>query len=332
MNYIGSKHKLSGFIKQSIYEVVGKDLEDKVFCDLFSGTGIVARNFKNEVRQIICNDIESYSYVLIRNYIGNYRELAHKEAFIQQLNDLKPKSGFIYKHYCLGGGSGRQYFSDINGQRIDAMRSQIDIWKNNKRIDEDMYYFLLASLIESSDKVANTASVYGAFLKQLKNSARKDLILHPAEYSITNGAHQVYQTDSNQLISRIAGDILYLDPPYNARQYGANYHLLNTIALYDRFVPKGKTGLRAYNRSDYCSKRTVEAAFEELMRLADFKYIFLSYNNEGLMSVDVVKNIMERYGNYKLITTKYQRFRADKKENRNHKADHTEEYLHVLIK
>lgn len=332
MNYIGSKNKLSDFINTGIQDVVGHDLSNKVFCDIFAGTGVVGRNFKHKVKQVIANDFEYYSYVLNRNYIGNHKAIPQKEAFIEELNSLRPVEGFVYKNYCMGSQSGRQYFSDENGKKIDAIRQQIQNWKNNKKISEDLYYFLLASLIESADKVANTASVYGAFLKHLKKTAQKSLLVVPANFLLNEHKHQVYNEDSNVLIKKIEGDILYLDPPYNARQYGANYHLLNTIALYDDFEPKGKTGLRNYNKSLYCSKNSVKSAFEDLIKNANFKYIFLSYNNEGLMTVDEVKNIMSIYGRYGLKSTDYQRFRADKKENRNHKASKTEEYLHVLEK
>lgn len=136
--------------------------------------------------------------------------------------------------------------------------------------------------------------------------------------------------DANELIKEIEGDILYLDPPYNARQYGANYHLLNTIVEYKTFEPKGKTGLREYSRSKYCSANIVKEEFESLIKNANFKYIFLSYNNEGLMSVEDVRNIMANYGHYDLAQTDYQRFKADS--NRLNKADSTIEYLHILEK
>ncbi|MEM7347677.1 MAG: DNA adenine methylase, partial [Chloroflexota bacterium] len=137
---------------------------------------------------------------------------------------------------------------------------------------------------------------------------------------------------ANTLIQEIQGDILYLDPPYNHRQYGANYHLLNTIALYDDFIPQGKTGLREYVRSAYCRRDQVKSAFESLIAQANFRYIFLSYNNEGLMSVEDVETMMAKYGDYSLKTKRYQRFKADKDSNRRHKAKQTEEYLHILIK
>ena len=333
MNYIGSKYSLLDFIDRTIKSFVGEDMSHLVFCDLFAGTGIVGRHFKTQVSQVISNDWEYYSYILNRNYIGNHLEIEGKDEYIEKLNQLDGiDNGFIYSQYCLGGGNNRQYFSDENGKKIDAARVAIEEWKNNGEISDDLYYFLLCSLIESADKYANTASVYGAFLKSLKKSAQKPIVIAPATYQFNCHNHQVYREDANALIKSICGDILYLDPPYNARQYGANYHLLNTIAEYKVFEPKGKTGLREYNKSDYCSKSVVRDSFERLIADAKFKYIVLSYNNEGLMSIDTIRQIMSKYGRYQVFQKEYSRFRADKAENRNHLADTTTEYLHVLIK
>ena len=330
MNYIGSKYKLSKFIKSEIEKIVG-EMKDKVFCDLFAGTGAIGRTFKTESKKIIANDCEYYSYVLNQNYIGNHEEIEWRES-VDELENLEGVEGFIYKNYCLGSGSGRQYFSDENGRKIDAIRQKIETWKEIGQINENQYFFLLTSLLENADAVANTASVYGAYLKHLKKSAQKTLTLKPAFFDLNDATHEVFNEDANSLIKRIEGDVLYLDPPYNARQYGSNYHLLNTIAKYDSFTPNGKTGLRNYERSRYCQKNEVSDAFENLVKNANFKYIFLSYNNEGLMSAGEVKKIMKKYGEYGLETIKYQRFKADKTENRNHKASETVEYLHILEK
>ena len=298
---------------------------------MFAGTGAIGRVFKTEAKKVIANDIEFYSYILNQNYIGNHEKLSYQQ-YIDELNDTQGVEGFIYKNYCIGGGNERQYFSDENGKKIDAVRQKIEGWKTKKEINDNLYYFLLTSLLEKADAVANTASVYGAFLKHLKKSAQKSLDIKPALFEVNDNEHEVYNEDANKLIKRIEGDVLYLDPPYNAREYGANYHLLNTIARYDDFVPRGKTGLREYGRSLYCKKREVGKVFDDLIKNANFKYIFLSYNNEGLMTKEEVQATMKKYGRYDLLTTEYQRFKADKTENRNHTAVGTTEYLHILEK
>ncbi|ADV46627.1 DNA adenine methylase [Nitratifractor salsuginis] len=329
MNYIGSKQRLSLWIKREIEDVVG-DTNEKIFCDIFAGTGIVGRIFKTSVKKVIANDVEFYSFVLNKNYIENHEPIPRSEELITKLDSLEGREGFVYNHYCLGSGSGRQYFSDENGKKIDAIRSEIEKWHLSGEIDEREYYFLLASLLESADKVANTASVYGAFLKQLKKSARKPMTLEPALFETGDNGHKVYRDDANRLIKEIEGDILYLDPPYNHRQYGANYHILNTIAEYKPFEPRGKSGLPEYYKSNYCRKREVAKNFDQLIRDAKFKYIFLSYNNEGLMSENEIKEIMSQYGQYSLLKQEYQRYKADN--NREYKEEKTYEYLHILIK
>ncbi len=332
MNYIGSKHKLIGFIKDTIYQIVGKDLSDKIFADIFAGTGIVARSFKKKVKKMISNDLEYYSFVLNKNYIENYSPIKNGEQYIEELNNMNGVEGFIYKNYCQSGSQKRLYFSDHNGKKIDAVRLKIEQKKSKKSINKATYYFLLASLLESADKIANTASVYGAYLKQLKPSAQIPFILKPAKFEFNTNKHKVYNTDSNELIRSIKGDIVYLDPPYNSRQYGANYHLLNTIAKYDTFLPRGKTGLRKYSKSKYCHKNQVAEVFEDLIKHAKFKFIFLSYNNEGLLSTEQIRIIMKKYGKYQMAKKDHQRFKADKNENRKYTANKTTEYLHILEK
>ena len=131
--------------------------------------------------------------------------------------------------------------------RCDAIRQKIENWKERGLIVDDEYYFLIASLIESIDKYANTASVYGAFLKRLKKTANNDLILKPAELIVNNQEHTVFNEDANKVVNKIDGDIVYLDPPYNHRQYASNYHLLktkpntpNTCLLYTSPSPRDR--------------------------------------------------------------------------------------------
>ncbi len=329
MNYIGSKYSLINFLTESIEQVAGKDTG--VFADLFAGTGIVGSTFKRKGFYVVANDIQHYSYVLNRHYIETAEAI--DRSVVEYLRELPGIEGFVFNNYCMGSGSGRNYFTDNNGKKCDAIRMEIEGLRRRGEISEEVYYYLLASLINSIDKYANTASVYGAFLKHIKKSAAREFSLELLPI-IEGKKGKVYNEDVNDLIVKIEGDILYLDPPYNTRQYCANYHVLESISRYDNPVLFGKTGLRDYNgqRSKYCSARTVESTFDDLLSKANFKYIFLSYNNEGLMSFKTIRKIMSQYGKYEIFEKEHHRFRADKEENRNHKASVTTEYLHCLIK
>ena len=343
MNYIGSKYSLIDFLTASIDKTLETSGETRtpnemVFADLLAGTGVVCRAFADRGYNVIANDIQYYSYVLNKHLLENSGKLDKQrcEILVENLNRLDSVEGFIYKNYSFGGTEGqehrRMYFSDNNAKKCDAMRQKIEEWKNDGTVTENEYFFLLASLINSIDKYANTASVYGAYLKKLKKTAEKDMILSPLPITDNTFGASVYNEDILKLLDNVSGDILYLDPPYNARQYCSNYHLLETIARYDSPEIKGKTGLRDYSeqKSKFCITGEVEDFFTEIIKKAKFKYIFLSYNNEGLMSFDKIEKIMRKHGKYKVYMKEYHRYKADSK--RDSKADNTVEYLHCLIK
>ena len=350
MNYIWSKLSLLKFLESTINEIVSD--KNYTFSDLFAWTWIVWRYFKEKWHKVIANDMQYYSYVLNKNYIWNNKELeflwlfseikdlknaTNKKAIVcEYLENIKLKPWFIYKNYAHGWTAWsefeRQYFSDENALKWDSIREKIEELKNKQKINENEYYFLLATLLENIDKVANTASVYGAFLKQLKKSAQKPLTLKPAEFFINDHTHDIYNEDINTLIKNTTHEVVYLDPPYNERQYSANYHMLETIAKYDNPEIRWKTWLRDYSnqKSKYCKKSEVIKSFNDLIQNISAKYIFLSYNDEWLMSLDEIKEIMSQRWQYWLKTLEYKRFKADKTENRNHKKDTVIEYLHYV--
>ncbi|MBX3279826.1 MAG: DNA adenine methylase [Acidobacteria bacterium] len=345
MNYIGSKHTLLPFIEQTYRQIC--DGSENVVCDLFAGTGAVGRHFKRLGLRVIANDLQYYSYVLNKAYIeineppafsGLQKEYAREIAQYRTLiadpiievlafaSNLTRATGFITQNYSPIGS--RFYYTEENAERADALRQALEIWKSQGIISSEEYFYLLCSLIEAIDQVANTASVYGAFLKKFKASALKPLTLKPLTLynHVTNC--QVFNLDANELIGQIESDILYLDPPYNHRQYGANYHVLETIASYDSPEIYGITGLRDYMRSRYCQPKAVVEAFEHLIRTARTKHILLSYNDEGLLSLEDVHRILSLRGEPRIFMQPYSRFKADSE--RAYKRDETIEYLHYV--
>lgn len=351
MNYIGSKKTIIDFIAESINKVVGNNYF--VFCDLFAGTGAVGAHFKKSGYKIIANDLQYYSYVINRHVIQNHLEMRfdglldtvpslslcgienRKNLVCNYLTQLTGEEGFIFQNYSPASVKyseyERMYFTEENAKQCDAIRKRIEKWKQNNLIDDNEYYFLIASLIDSADKYANVLSVYGAYLKKFRSKALKPFQLFPLELIINDQEHEVYNMDANQLIERIAPDILYIDPPYNDRQYATNYHLLETIAKYDAPEIYGKTGLRKYEhqKSSYCYVSYAKKSLEDLIIKSKSKYIFISYSNEGIIPSEDIRNMLEKKGEYGVFETKHTRYRTDSK--RSYTANHTIEYLHYCV-
>lgn len=193
---------------------------------------------------------------------------------------------------------------------MDAIQIQL-----NQVKDQDMFYFLLASLISSADKVANTASVYGAYLKKYKKPALKEFVLLPIHQKTQVGLAKVYNEDVLQL--QVECDILNLDPPYNSRQYGANYSPLNVIARYEEELqPQGKSGLIPYFKSPFCSKTKARESFQNLFERIRAKRVFLSYSSEGLVGLDDMVELLSAFGEVVVHQRPHKKYQAREQEER----------------
>lgn len=322
MNYLGSKKHLTHFLNEHIQTFCG-NMKQKTICDLFSGTGIVANSFT--CKELFVNDIEAYSYVRLQQ-LFNGIESQEYSKILSILNELNPqKDGLIAKLYSKQGEAKRNYFTIANAQKIDAIRTQILKYQLNKTYPPKVLNALLSSLLEASDMVANTASMYGAYLKSTKYTATKNLTLLPLEPFKQKA--KVFNEDGLRLLEKIQGDLLYLDPPYNHRQYGLNYHILNTIVTYKEFTPKGKSGYGDYFRSRWCQALHVKEELQQTLQKANFQYIALSYNNEGIMTNEFIKNEFEKLGRYHQASTTHDKLRMNKKSTKK-----TIETLHLLEK
>lgn len=346
MRYYGGKDKLLDLIEVGVKKT---ELNHGArFVDLFSGTAVVAKHFKKKGYTVIANDFLEFAFALAKTYIELNTEpkflklkkhlgvnRIDKNYVIGYLNNLSPKKGFIYENYCPGGVAKRKYFSNENGQKIDAIRTTIEEWKNLSVITELEYYYLITVLLEAVNLVSNVAGTYGAYLKTWDKRALKPLILTAPEIIPSIRKNKAFKQDANTLIKELRNiDILYLDPPYNSRQYSANYFILELIAEgwfgAKKPKPSGKTGLVNYDQklSEYCYKGRASKALDDLITNAKAKYILLSYNNEGVISDDEIKNILKKKGKVQLFKKTHKRYRSINQDNKSPK--NTEERLYFV--
>ncbi len=324
LNYIGSKYQLLDWLTDNMKEKVKiEDFKEKTICDLFGGTGIISYHFRKQYANVISNDAELYSYIITYAFTcSTYNETV--KIILQDLQkELDEKEyedhvGYITTNYSPYDKCERKFFTVDNAKRIDYVRECLEEYED---LSEEDYNFVLASILISADAVSNVPAVYGCYLKNFKDKAKKPFTLKPIH---TNNKpptkdSKTYHSDvlDSDFLSMFESDIVYLDPPYNERQYSKNYFPLNMIAkkpsdLESEPELKGKTGIPTdCFISPFCKKgKTVEEAFEKLFKELKTKFIFLSYNSESLVSKEKMLEIMGKYGTPTVIEKEYKRFKS----------------------
>ena len=310
--YLGNKYSLSNFIRKIVDENC-KNIN--IVVDIFSGTGAVSNTFKDKI--LITNDI------LYSNYISNYAWFGSEKYSIKRIieliyyyNQVKTKeNNYMRENFA------NTFFSADDCSKIGYIREDIEVKYKNKEINFKEYAILITSLLYAMDKIANTVGHYDAYRKNV--DFEKNLVLNvllPEETINYNNA--CYNLDSNELIKRIKGDLLYLDPPYNSRQYCDAYHLLENVARWEKPEVYGiaRKMDRTSLKSDYCMIKATKA-FEELIENADTKYILLSYNNmsnkgndrsNAKISDEDIIRILSKKGKVSIFELDYKSFSTGK--------------------
>ncbi|MEP6690936.1 MAG: DNA adenine methylase [Gemmatimonadaceae bacterium] len=267
------------------------------------------------------------------------RRLAQELVYLDTMVD--GERGFITHNFSDGSRAQRTYFTRDNAGRIDAIRRTLHEWRASRLVGETEFFLLLASLIEAADTVANTTGVYAAYVKSWQSNARRPLRLKlPLVGARGAGAGRcrAFLGDASRAIVEAGAlDVLYLDPPYNTRQYSGYYHVPELLARgwFDGDLPalRGKTGLilnRDDQRSDWSSRSRCVGALETLLAGANARHVLLSYNNEGIIPAADIRRALRAYGQahtYRCFSRHYRRYRAD---TRAYSADSTVEYLHYV--
>lgn len=237
---------------------------------------------------------------------------------LDNLNSLPGEAGFFFNEYTLEGTAKREfhrnYFSKDNAMHIDAIRSAIREIEESSCFPETIPILLKANLIDAITRVSNTAGTYGSFLKIDDGRKFKQLELTPSTIFDNGRDNQCYCMSAEKIIDEISGNILYLDPPYNERQYPPYYHILETIALGDNPEIYGLTGRRPYQdkKSSFCKKNIAKDSLKSIIIKADFSNIYLSYNTDGIVSIDDLADDLSKDFEVKVFDRSYRRYCSGK--------------------
>ena len=345
MRYIGNKTRLLPFILRTLNK--GGIPVGSVH-DAFAGTASVSRALKANGWRVHSSDLLMSSYVFQRAYVVAEAADTLLEDMARELGSLAPSAGFITENFSPvergstrgAGATGRMYFTPENAGRIDAARETLEIWRKAAKIDEDTYYVLLAAIIEGADRVANTAGVYASYMKRWQaNAKRRFEVIPETPVKGRRPAHAslIDATDAARSIGEV--DLLYIDPPYNSRQYVAYYHIPEILARgWSDSAPaiRGKVGLLAgeQGRSQWSHGRRVQKLFSALLAATGAKHALISFNSEGHLSPDALQTLLTRAsidGELGHFKQRYRRYRADSEhEGRHYHRDMAVEHLYLV--
>ena len=349
ITYLGNKRSLLdniGLEVENILKHLG--INKAVTCDLFSGSGIVARKLKQYSTTLYTNDLENYSYVINECYLSNksdFNDITYHEL-LDVINSSKLIEGVITENYAPKDDNNiqpgeRAFYTHENAVIIDTIRGAID----NVPIEYQKYF--LAPLLYEASVHVNTSGVFKGFYKSKETKIGKfggdgenalsritgKIELKKPVFSNFDCDIKLYKEDANTLVKHIDSiDITYIDPPYNQHPYGSNYFMLNTII--DNKLGHNISTVAGipddWNKSVYNKKNEALNAFTELVGNINSKYLIISYNNEGFISLEEMQSMLSKYGKIETKGIEYNTFRGSR--NLRERNIHTTEYIFILEK
>ena len=320
--YIGNKTA----VLSPLLEIITANIESRsIFVDPMCGTASVAAAIAELGHSVRAGDILTFPTYhaharLVLNSAPNFEKLGCSYGeIIEKLNSLSPVSDYFSREFAengipANGAKPRKYFTGENASKIDAISNQISEWRNLELIDESQNMLLRHDLIMAVNRVANIAGTYGHYRASFSTSSRKPIELRASTFNEwASSTNSVFNGPVERTVPIQSGSILYLDPPYMKRQYAANYHLLETVALGDKPTPIGESGLRDWwpQYSDFCSKRKIADAFRATLSDCKFSKVFVSYSQDGLIPLERMSEILSEFGSVKSHSFTHKRFRSN---------------------
>ena len=321
--YIGCKTKLVDWI----FSLIDEQTHDvHSFCDIFAGTGVVAHRALQTYERVVVNDFLHSNNVMYRAFFapGEWSE-ERVQTIINEFNDINPtKIGENYFSKNFGG----KYFYHDTAKIVGYIRGRLQTLQ--KDLTDKEYAVLMASLIYSIDRHANTMGHFDAY--HHKAPAAHQFQMRMIEAESYNGV-EIHQEDSNQLARNINVDLTYLDPPYNSRQYSRFYHVYENLVQWKKPQLYG-TALKPKeeNMSDYC-RNAAFTAFTDLVSHINSRYLVVSYNNtyhskstssENKIKLEQLEDVLNKCGKTQVFNHEFKAFNSGKTEFDDHR-----EYLFI---
>lgn len=303
IKYIGSKRTLVPLIAQVVQALSGPAR----VLDLFSGTSRVGHALKSHGYAVDANDHNAYASTLARCYVQADAEqhLVQSERLLKELSRLPGTPGYFTNIFCEQS----RFFQPKNGERIDAIREAIE----RKDLEPELKAIVLVSLMEAADRVDSTTGVQMAYLKDWAPRAFNDLELRvpailPRAVAGKGHAHQMEALDA---VSQIEAEICYLDPPYNQHKYLGNYHIWESLVLWDKPPVYGVACKRVDCRersSAFNSRPQASEAFGAVLRAARARHLVVSFNNEGYFTRADIEGMLGHRGEVLVIERDFKRY------------------------
>lgn len=316
--YIGNKAKLTTWILETI---LAETQNCHSFFDIFAGTASVAKASFQYFKKVGINDVLHSNYAIYKAFFEVSKWDSKKvETLVARYNALQAEH--LPENY-FSENFGNKFFDQANAKIIGYIRE--DLEQRKKELTEKEFYILLTILIYNIDKIANTVGHFDAYIKKPIKYQKLNLRLIE-QVNFKN--LEIYRQDANILAQKIKTDIVYIDPPYNSRQYNRFYHIYENLTEWKKpelfgvaLKPKPE------NSSLYCTTKA-KLVFQDLIEKLEAKYLAVSYNNtynsksnssENKIKLEEIEEILTRKGKTKVFECSHKFFNTGKTEFNDHK-------------
>ena len=303
IKYIGSKRTLV----PGILEAIRALRPDGTVLDLFSGTSRVGHALKGAGYRVLSNDYLACGEAIARCYVQADAGDWTREAvqLVKELNQLPGAPGYFTETFCEKS----RYLQPKNGARVDAIREAIA----KKDLHPELEAILLVSLMEAADRVDSTTGVQMAYLKAWAPRAFKDLELRVPELlpRAASGKGEAHRLEALEAAAALEADVAYLDPPYNQHSYLGNYHVWESLVLWDKPATYGVACKREdvrERKSDFNSKTRFHDAWARLVAAVRAPCLVVSFNNEGYIDREAMEAVLATRGRVSVVEHDYKRY------------------------